>query len=127
MSNKPNNFPRQGQHNIITKDALSKLEADRAKPNQTLDYTIGGSREQYVRSNVEAERNYALNTGNRRFREVSTKLQTDYVFTANKGRAKAQFDASVRNEKTYAEQQRETIQNRSERQKLHAHSTEKIR
>ncbi|MEE9311595.1 MAG: hypothetical protein V3V10_04205, partial [Planctomycetota bacterium] len=62
MSNKPNNFPREGQHNTITRETLSKLESNRAKLNSGLDYTIGGMRETAVHSNVEADRNYALNT-----------------------------------------------------------------
>lgn len=109
MSHKPNNFPREGQHNTVTRETLSKLEANRAKPNNGLDYTIGGTRETIVHSNVEADRNYALNAGHRRLGELSQKVQTDHVFSANKGRSKAQFQASNDTGKTYAEMQREAV------------------
>lgn len=109
MSSKPNNFPREGQHNTITKGALERLEAERPKPSQNLDYTIGGTRETHVHASIEAERNYALNAGYRRFKEISEKLQRDHVFSANHGRAKAQFNAT-NNQKTYADMQKEAAQ-----------------
>ena len=106
MTKKPNNFPREGQHNIITRESLDKLASSRAKPNEELNYTIGGMRETIVHSNVEADRNYALNAGHRRLNELSIKVLTDHVFAANKGRAKAQFQASNDDNPTYAEQKR---------------------
>lgn len=110
MKNKPNNFPVEGANNTITKDGLEKLEADRPKHNAHLDYTIGGMRETIVHTNVEASRNYALNAGHRRMNELSEKVQTDHVFAANSGRAKAQFQASNDTSPTYAEMQRLMVQ-----------------
>lgn len=110
MKNKPNNYPVEGANNTITKDGLKKLETDRPKHNTHLDYTIGGMRETIVHSNVEASRNYALNTGHRRMNELSEKVQTDHVFAASKGRAQAQFQASNDTSPTYAEMQRSTVQ-----------------
>lgn len=106
---KPNNFPREGDHNTITRDGLKQLEANRSKPNASLDYTIGGTRETVVHTNVEADRNYALNSGHRRMSGLSEKVQTDHVFAANKGRSKAQFQAANDTGKTYAEKRREAI------------------
>lgn len=111
MSNKPNNFPREGQHNTITKAALDKLEAERPKHNKTLDYTIGGTIETQVHSNVEASRNYALRSGHKRIREISDKLQTDHVFASNKGHAKAQLNAASKTQGSYAERQRKVARN----------------
>lgn len=110
MSNKPNNFPREGQHNTITKAALEKLEADRPQYNKTLDYTIGGTMETQVHTSLEASRNYALRSGHKRMHEVSEKLQTDHVFASNKGRAKAQFNAASKDRESYAERQRKAAQ-----------------
>ena len=107
MTNKPNNFPREGQHNTVTRAALDHLESNRAKHNSDLDYTIGGTVETIVHTTVEGDRNYALNAGYRRLNEVSQKVQTDHVFAANKGRPKAQFQARNDTSPTYAETQRE--------------------
>ena len=107
MTDKPNNFPVKGAHNTVTKEALTQLEASRPKHNSHLDYTIGGTRETVVHSDIEASRDYALNAGHKRLKQVSEKVQMDHVFTANKGRAKAQFKSSNQGGKTYAEMQRE--------------------
>ncbi|PCJ62736.1 MAG: hypothetical protein COA58_16720 [Bacteroidetes bacterium] len=106
MKKSPNNFPREGQHNTITRANLDSIEANRSKPNTELNYTIGGSVETQVHSNIEADRNYALTVGHKRFSELSQKLQTDHVFSANKGRAKAQFKAINDDTPTYAQMQR---------------------
>lgn len=108
---KPNNFPREGDHNTITRDDLKQLEAHRARLNENLDYTIGGMRETVVHTNFETARNYALNTGHKRMNAVSEKVKTDHVFAANKGRSKAQFQAANDTGKTYAEKRREAIKN----------------
>lgn len=107
MNKTPNNFPREGQHNTITRDHLNALEAARSKPKQTLEYTIGGAAETRVHSNTEAEREYALNSGHRRFKEISDKLQNDHVFSANNGHSKGQFNKVNAPKKTYADMQRE--------------------
>jgi len=111
MSTKPNNFPREGEHNTVTKAALDHLESNRAKHNSDLDYTIGGTVETIVHTTVEGDRNYALNAGYRRLNEVSQKVQSDHVFAANKGRPKAQFQARNDTGPTYAEMQREAVRN----------------
>lgn len=120
MSQKLNNFPREGQHNTITRDSLDKLEASRPKHNTELNYTIGGPTETYVHACVEADRNYALNAGHQRFSELSDKIQSDHVFTANKGRAKAEFQASNNTDKTYAQRQREAAQKARSREREHS-------
>ena len=92
MSTKPNNFPREGQHNTVTRDGLEALEAARPVPNESLDYTIGGATQAIVHSNIEADRNYALHSGYQRLEQVSEHLNQDYPFSALDGFSKAQFN-----------------------------------
>lgn len=119
-SEKPNNYLKEGEHNTVTKEGLKQIEAQRAWPNVSMDYTIGGTIETVVHSNVEAERNYVLTRGHQRMNMASQKLQHDYVFAANKGRSKAQFQATNDTGKTYAQIQRENAAKAKTKKKTRA-------
>lgn len=127
-----NNFPVEGQHNPITKSGLERLEqAHDPIKNPALDYTIGGSIQQEthaaVRSNLASQRAYALNAGYKRFAEVSDKLQTDHVFAAHEGLAKAQFQRAADTEKSYAQKRRETAADVQDRTKVKEQDNERSR
>ena len=64
----------------VTRAQLDALEAGRAKPRETLDYTIGGATEKAVHEQTEEERNHALRTGHDRLRQASQSMQTAHVF-----------------------------------------------
>ena len=66
MTDTPNNFPRMGMHSTVTREAVKRLEAERSTPNAQMHYTIGGTVETVVHSNVNAEREAAITAGNRR-------------------------------------------------------------
>lgn len=119
MSDAPNNFPSEGQHNTITRESLDTLEANRSSYVSHLNYTIGGTTESQVHSVLEEQRKFALDVGNQRFYELSYKVQSDYVFAASKGQAKALFEASSNPSKTYAELQREAVIKSQDRKQDH--------
>lgn len=91
MSDKPNNFPRDGDHSTVTRDHIETLKANRSAPQQSLDYTIGGTTETSVHKAVESGRVYAINQGERLLQEASQRVQTAHAFAVNKGRAKADY------------------------------------
>ena len=119
MSDQPNNFPREGQHNPVTREALDTLEGQRSTPEAELNYTIGGATETIVHSNLESQRVYALNTGYRRFEDVSNDLETQHALTKNEGHAKEQFNFNRDQEQTYADMQREAASNAQSRPRTH--------
>lgn len=106
MTKAPNNFPREGGHSPVTVDRLKALEKNRPTPQHGVNYTIGGVVEAAVHTTVEAERNYALTSGYKRLQTASDKSQTDHVFAANEGRAKAQFQKTAQLQKAYVDMQR---------------------
>lgn len=118
MSDAPNNFPCEGQHNPVTQGALEALENQRSTPEATLEYTIGGATETIVHSNIESERSYALQTGYRRFEDASNDLHTQHAMTKNDGHAKEQFNFNKEQQKTYADMQREAAANARSRDQI---------
>ena len=72
---RPNNFPREGQHNMVTKDAIEKLERDRPNLNHEVHYTMGGTVETQVHSTLMAEREGAITRGARCLNTASKQLQ----------------------------------------------------
>jgi len=115
MTKPPNNFPREGQHDTVTRSHIRKLESERDKRNATLEYTIGGTTEAHVHSCVAAEREAAITQGSRRLRQASAKLRQAHVESVHQGRAKAQFNqakdpsraAYIRAQQRQAEQARQ--------------------
>ncbi|MEM9763559.1 MAG: hypothetical protein AAF968_13800 [Pseudomonadota bacterium] len=86
---KPNNFPREGLHTPVTREAIKRLEADRPTLNAELHYTMGGMVETVVHSNANAEREAAITAGSRRLRESAAILRGD--FAHENGRMRAAF------------------------------------
>lgn len=86
-----NNFPREGQHNTVTREHLDKLARDSAVPNQTLNYTIGGPAETYVHTNLDADRAARRARGEKILRESTAKLERDHCFARTQGWAKVSF------------------------------------
>lgn len=75
MTRRPNNFPREGDHQPVTREAVTRLEADRPKLNAKLHYTIGGTVETVVHSNANAEREAAITAGARALQQSSERLR----------------------------------------------------
>ncbi|MBB4123960.1 hypothetical protein [Martelella radicis] len=107
---KPNNFPRAGEHNTVTRAHLETLEAHRAKPQAQLAYTIGGIQETQAHSVIETERNHAIRTGHARLNAVSEQMRSDLTFASQEGRAKADFNARSSAEQSYADAQRKAAE-----------------
>lgn len=81
MTHKPNNFPREGMHQPVTKTALQQLEQNRPQHNAELHYTIGGTIEAEVHSNLNAEREAAITNGHRRLAQSSKALKQTFKTT----------------------------------------------
>lgn len=101
MSDKPNNFPREGQHSIVTRAALDRLARERPTLNAELHYTIGGSTEAVVHSNLAAEREGAMTRGERRLQSSSHAVNAEFRQPSGDARA-----AYVSNQKALATQWR---------------------
>jgi hypothetical protein len=102
----PNNFPREGETNPVTRDHLEQLKANRPIPNTSLDYTIGGGTEALVHASVEAERNYSITTGERILKRSSDDLDHSFTFKSLEGHSKAQFGTAHNQAKAeYVKQQ----------------------
>lgn len=99
MTRKPNNFPREGQHTPVTRAGLERLKAERPKRNAALDYTIGGTVEAVVHSSLDAEREAAITTGERRLADVSANVHRNFPKPSGEARAayvRAQQQAAAR-------------------------------
>jgi len=72
---KPNNFPREGMHQTVTRDAVEKLQRERPILDHQVHYTIGGTIETQVHSNLNAEREAAITNGARRLNHASQDLR----------------------------------------------------
>ena len=101
MSTKPNNFPLEGMNTPVTRDAVKRLEAERPTPNAEMHYTIGGTVETVVHSNVNSEREAAITAGSRRLEQSSRGLHVDFRHPQGEARA-----AYVREQKALAQQWR---------------------
>ncbi len=111
----PNNFPREGETNPVTRDHLEQLKANRPIPNTSLDYTIGGGAEAVVHASVEAERNYSITTGERILKRSSDDLDHSFAFKSLEGHSKAQFEtAHDRAKADYVKQQQATTEIKQE-------------
>ena len=102
MTGTPNNFPREGMHTPVTRDAVKRLEAQRPTPNAQMHYTIGGTVETVVHSNVNTVREAAITAGNRRLEQSSQNLRANFGRTGGDARA-----AYVREQRTLSERWRE--------------------
>lgn len=78
---KPNNFPREGMHSSVTREAVKRMERERPLLNSERHYTIGGEAEAIVHSNVYAEREAAITNGSRRLNHASDKVRAEFVAT----------------------------------------------
>lgn len=78
MSNKPNNFPREGMHQPVTRDAIKSIERDRPVLDAQVQYTISGSVEAEVHSTLNAEREAAITNGYRRLTKKSVELNDNF-------------------------------------------------
>ena len=83
----PNNFPREGDHNAVTRDAVDKLEAERPALNAETHYTIGGTVETVVHSSLDAEREAAITTGSRRLQQAANDLRRAFANPARDARS----------------------------------------
>lgn len=102
MTGKPNNFPREGMHTTVTREAVRRLEAGRPTPNAQMHYTIGGTVETVVHSDVNAGREAAINAGNRLLEQSSQNFRAEFKRTGGDSRA-----AYVREQRTLSEHWRE--------------------
>lgn len=107
MTVKPNNFPREGMHTAVTREAVKRLEAQRPTSNAQLHYTIGGSVETIVHSNVNAEREAAIAAGNRLLAKASQDLRAG--FERSGGDARARY---IRAQRALLEHPRERAQSK---------------
>jgi|GEM_PF-4673873 len=98
-----NNFPQGNQNQTVTREQVERLQNERPDHVQELDYTIGGTVEAYVHSNLNAEREAAITYGERRLNIASEEMNMNAAFAANEGRAKAAFN------QTHDDPQREYI------------------
>lgn len=89
MPKEPNNFPREGLHTTVTKDAVKRLERQRPVQNMGMHYTIGGSIEATVHSNLNAEREAAITNGARALNGAAQKMQDG--FQASKPDARTEY------------------------------------
>lgn len=74
----PNNFPREGQHRTVTRDAVQRLERARPRHNVKRHYTIGGTVEAVVYSTANAEREAAITYGARRLNHSSRAFRKSF-------------------------------------------------
>lgn len=93
-----NNFPRDGQHQPVTRAYLDELFQSRSVPNAKLEYTIGGMRETLVHSSLEADRQSQLVRGERILKTASQELQNNYAFKSLEGHAKGDFKTAAKKE-----------------------------
>lgn len=70
-----NHWPREGQHNPVTRDGVSAFEQAQRDHKAEIDYTIGGTVESQVHTTVEAARQYAVNRGHRILRHAANDLE----------------------------------------------------
>ncbi|MEM8761144.1 MAG: hypothetical protein AAGE83_12625 [Pseudomonadota bacterium] len=101
---KPNNFPREGLHTPVTREAIKRLEAERPTLNVELHYTIGGTIETAVHSNANAEREAAITTGSRRLQESTALLRGDFEHQNSRIRAAFVRALYVREQQALAKQ-----------------------
>lgn len=83
----PNNFPREGEHRIVTRAAVKNLERQRPVLNTVRHYTIEGEVEMLVHSSVNAEREAAITAGSRRLQSASDGLRRGFETPERSGRA----------------------------------------
>lgn len=79
---------------MITKDELELLER-RPEANKELHYTIGGTVEAAVHSNLEAERTSKLINGHRAMSAAVKTFRNNMAFKAREGLAQSQFQNSA--------------------------------
>ena len=65
-------------HEPVTHAEIKRLERERPKLNAELHYTIGGSVETIVHSNLNAEREAAITKGSRRLHQSSEHLRANF-------------------------------------------------
>ena len=87
MTDKPNNFQREGLHGTVTRDGVKRLEAERPTLNVERHYTIGGAVETLVHSNANAEREAAITIGSRRLQQASSQLRQNFEAPQDTARA----------------------------------------
>ena len=101
MSRKPNNLPREGMHSTVTRAGIKRLQSERPTPKAEMHYTIGGTVETVVHSNVNAEREAAITAGSRRLEQSSRDLRADFKHPQGDARA-----AYVREQRALAQEWR---------------------
>ncbi len=82
---------------MITKDELKRLEQP-SRQNKELHYTIGGSVESAVHSNLESERISKLNKGHRIMNKAVQQFENNMAFKSREGLAHSQFQQLVNSE-----------------------------
>ena len=97
MTDKPNNFPREGRHAIVTRDRVRRLEATRPELNVVRHYTIDGEVEALVHSCADVEREAAITKGWQRLQEASKRLRQSFKASDDAAR-----EAYVRQQKAAA-------------------------
>ncbi|MEO1151120.1 MAG: hypothetical protein AAFW83_09050 [Pseudomonadota bacterium] len=94
----PNNFPSDGAHNTVTREAVDEIASQTPTQNASLDYTIGGRTEASVHSNVEVERMAAVINGERTLNRAGDDINSQWVNT-QEGYATASFNDQNRQER----------------------------
>jgi len=89
---------------MVTKEQLERLKKPVTK-NAELHYTIGGSIETAVHSNIESERIAKYNKGRRIMKNVSADFRKNMALKPREGLARAQF----KNAQTPLKEQRHSV------------------
>lgn len=77
---------------MITKAELDQLRAGRSQPNVNLEYTIGGTIQSHVHSDLAAERERKISKGEQTLREAHEELRQDFATSSHEGLSKAHFN-----------------------------------
>lgn len=94
MSASDNGRPAQGRAAIAFKGELERLREQRRTPELTREYTIGGSIEQSVHRELDAQRERDIARINNRLREAKGHANNEFGVSQHRARARRDFERS---------------------------------
>ncbi len=77
---------------MVTKEQLMQLRANRAQPNQRLEYNIEGATQTNVVSSLEVEREHQIMLGERAMQDALRDMRREYALSRNDGLARVHFN-----------------------------------
>jgi len=83
---------------MVTKDQIAQMKAERATPNATLEYTIGGAVETHVITTREAEREYEIMMSERAMEDAQRSMQIEHAISRHEGQPTAFFNETSKQE-----------------------------